>query len=93
MIEKDNKDISIRRQCELLGVNRSSLFYEHKPKEENPDLEHAVYDLWIKYPFYGYRRICQTLKKTFSGLTRHQVRKTMNKLKTSSSRNTKICAN
>jgi putative transposase len=32
-IEKGNLEISIRRQCELLGVNRSNLYYRHKEKD------------------------------------------------------------
>ena len=32
-MDRDHADISIRRQCELLGVNRSGLYYE--PLGEN----------------------------------------------------------
>ena len=28
MVELDHEGISIRRQCELLGVNRTSLYYQ-----------------------------------------------------------------
>jgi putative transposase len=28
MIERDHPEISIRRQCELIGLNRSSLYYQ-----------------------------------------------------------------
>ncbi len=31
-IEKDNPNISIRRQCKLLGLNRSNLYYQHREK-------------------------------------------------------------
>lgn len=33
MIQK-NKDLSVRRQCELLKINRSSLYYESKPEDK-----------------------------------------------------------
>ena len=36
-IDKGNGKISIRRQCELLGVNRSNLYYRHQQKD--PDYE------------------------------------------------------
>lgn len=80
MIEKDNKALSIRKQCELLGVNRSTLFYSSKPKAQNLELEQEIYDLWLKYPFYGYRKIYKTFREKFSCLTQYQVRKIMNKL-------------
>jgi len=28
MVERENEDLSIRRQCELLALNCSSLYYE-----------------------------------------------------------------
>ena len=31
-IDKEDKAISIRRQCELLGLNRSNLYYKHREK-------------------------------------------------------------
>ena len=35
LIEVDHPQLSVRRQCELLGLNRSSLYYE--PTEETPE--------------------------------------------------------
>lgn len=32
MIQK-NKGISVRRQCKLLKINRSSLYYDTKPED------------------------------------------------------------
>ncbi len=32
-IEKENIRLSIRRQCDLLGFNRSNLYYKHKKKD------------------------------------------------------------
>lgn len=31
-IEKNNQEISVRRQCECLGFNRSNLYYQHREK-------------------------------------------------------------
>ena len=30
LIETDNSEISLRRQCELLGLNRSNLYYRSR---------------------------------------------------------------
>ena len=35
MIDVGHPELSIRRQCELLGLNRSSLYYE--PAGETPE--------------------------------------------------------
>lgn len=54
-IERDNPDISIQRQCELLGLTRSVFYYERKPLISVEDkiimdyLDKAYTDL----PFYG----------------------------------------
>jgi putative transposase len=45
-IEKDNASISIRRQCELLGYNRSNLYYQKREKNiEFEDQLRKVIDL------------------------------------------------
>jgi putative transposase len=31
LIEEGNKEISVKRQCELLGLARSTLYYHHQP--------------------------------------------------------------
>ena len=53
---------SMRRQCELLGVNRSSLYYERdEPDAEELALMRRLDELHLKYPFYGSRKMARTL--------------------------------
>ncbi|MBU4311108.1 MAG: IS3 family transposase [Candidatus Omnitrophica bacterium] len=33
LIEKENRDMSVRRQCKLLGIHRSNLYYRHREKD------------------------------------------------------------
>lgn len=57
--------ISVRRCCELLGLNRSTLYYKKKETAiDDIDLLNAIREVWERYPFYGYRRITQELRKT-----------------------------
>lgn len=56
------KELSIRRLCQLLGLNRSTLYYREKKENiDDVDLLNAIRDIWERYPFYGYRRITKEL--------------------------------
>ena len=58
-----NAQPSMRRQCELLGVNRSSLYYEPvAPDAEEFALMLRMDELHLKHPFFGSRMMGQTLK-------------------------------
>ena len=60
-----NRLISLRRQCELLGLPRSSWYYEpvRSESEENLRLMRDIDELYLKYPFYGSPRITFCLKQ------------------------------
>jgi len=49
-IEKGNVEISIRRQCGLLGFNRSNLYYQHREKdiESEHRLRRAIDEQFMK---------------------------------------------
>lgn len=54
--------LSMRKQCELLALNRSTLYYEAVPaKQDDVELMNAIRDIWEKRPFYGYRRVTPSL--------------------------------
>lgn len=53
-IERDHSLLSIRQQCELLGVNRSTLYYTPRPDVLNDQqiaLMRLVDEIYTKYPF------------------------------------------
>jgi putative transposase len=54
----------VRKQCELLTVTRSLLYYQAKAwdMEENVWLMNLIRDIWLKHPFYGYRKITAVLR-------------------------------
>lgn len=71
-------DISIRRQCALLGVNRSTLYYASKATDvDDVGLLNEIRDIWNKYPFYGYRRITIELRKQGHVVNRKRVQRLM----------------
>ena len=46
-----------------MEVNRSSLYYQRKePSQDEISLEQAIRGLYIKYPFYGYRKVTTELR-------------------------------
>ena len=72
---------SMRRQCELLGVNRSSLYYKAVPV--NPrDLEimKLIDEIHLKYPFMGSRSIRDELRDRGYEIGRDHVRTLMKRM-------------
>jgi putative transposase len=57
-VEPEHAEISVRRQCELLGVNRSGLYYQPVGEsEENLMLMRLIDEEYTRHPFYGSRRM------------------------------------
>ena len=55
--------MSVRRQCELLGLPRSSCYYEPRGEsEENLALMRSIDELYTRWPFYGSRRLADELQ-------------------------------
>jgi putative transposase len=53
MIKKDN-NMTISRQCELLSIHRSGLYYKPVPEsEENLHLMRLMDEQYLRTPFYG----------------------------------------
>lgn len=79
MVETDQPTVSIRKQCELLKLNRSSLYYEPVPQDpEELALMRRIDEIHLKYPFYGSRRIAQELSQEGDPVNRKRVQRLMN---------------
>ncbi len=64
MVERDRPALSLSRQCRLLSIGRSSLYYE--PKGESAEtlaLMRRIDELFLKYPFYGARQMVRHLRR------------------------------
>lgn len=78
LILSDHQSLSLRRQCELLDINRSTLYYEKKPAGiDDVHLLNEIREIWERYPFYGYRRVTQELKSKGYWINRKRVRRLM----------------
>lgn len=68
----------MRRQCELLGVCRSGVYAEPQGEsEENLALMRELDELYMKWPFYGSRRMTQELKARGYAVNRKRVQRLM----------------
>jgi putative transposase len=62
LIEKDDKQITLKRQTELLGVSRSALYYQAKINQRDIAIMNLIDQVYTDHPFYGSRRIRKELK-------------------------------
>ncbi|MFQ5330412.1 MAG: IS3 family transposase [Thermodesulfobacteriota bacterium] len=78
MIEHDNAQLSIRKRCVLLNVNRSSLYKGRQAmKEEDEAIMSELVKLYEKYPFFGYRRMHAMLTAAGYKINRKKVQRLM----------------
>jgi len=69
---------SVRRQCELLAVNRSSLYYTPvEPDAQELALMRRMDELHLKHPFFGSRMMTHTLKGEGRIINRKHVQRLM----------------
>lgn len=72
------EQISIKRKCELLSINRSSLYYEKKiVTNDDVALMNEIHDIYCEYPFYGYRKIRAVLVSRGYKVNRKKVQRLM----------------
>lgn len=82
MIERTNIKISIRRQCELLDVNRSGLYYQTvSGDEENLKVMDLIDREFTEHPFTGIDRMQEFLFREHNLIVNHKrVRRLMRKM-------------
>jgi putative transposase len=78
LVDRDHADLSVRRQCELLGLNRSGLYYEPVGEsEENLRLMRLMDEQYTRTPFYGSRRMAEWLGTQGYEVNRKRVSRLM----------------
>jgi putative transposase len=78
LVDLGHGEISVWRQCELLGVNRSGLHYQ--PRGESPEslqLMRLIDEEYTERPFYGSRKMMRRLRDQGYPAGRHRVRRLM----------------
>lgn len=78
MVDLAGTEISVCRQCELLGINRSSLYYRSTGEsEENLLLMRLMDEQYTRTPFYGSRRMKIWLQEQGYAVNRKRVARLM----------------
>ena len=67
-------ELSLQRQCELVGISRSGFYYEPVPEsEENLALMRRLDELHLEHPVYGSRRLTAVLRREGQEVNRKRV--------------------
>ena len=81
LIEPGHVQISIRRQCELVGLNRASYYYQAaKESGLNLELMRKIDEQYLKTPFYGWPRMTDYLHKQGYQINHKRVQRLMQKM-------------
>lgn len=76
-IEPEHPILSIRQQAEILGINRSVIYYKPQPKtfiEKQLQLLRLVDEIYTKYPFMGSRQMSSFIASHHYSCKRHEAR-------------------
>lgn len=64
-LDRESKELSIRRQCQLVGVARSSVYRPPRAANDDaPGLRRRIDELFTAWPFLGSRKITAMLRAT-----------------------------
>lgn len=71
-------NLSVRRQCELLGIGRSVLYYQAVGIDaEQLAIMRRIDEIHLEIPFYGSRKIAQALREEGHAVNRKRVQRLM----------------
>lgn len=77
-MKQDHPDLSIRRQCSLLSLTRSGLYYSPRGESaENLALMAIIDRQFLETPWYGSRQMTRHLQREEHPCGRHRVRRLM----------------
>jgi putative transposase len=81
MIDIAHREITISRQCELLGLPRASYYYEsNRDDSYNELIMNLIDEQFTKTPFYGVPRITESLIKKGHQVNQKRIRRLMRKM-------------
>jgi putative transposase len=81
LIDREDDQLSIRQQCQLLGIARSGVYRPPSPANaEDLALMRRIDELFLSWPFLGSRRITALLREEGQPVNRKRVRRLMRRM-------------
>jgi putative transposase len=81
LLEADRQQLSLRRQCQLLGLARSSFYYEPRPESQSDLLLMRLLDeQYTRAPFYGIRRMTAWSQQQGHAVNHKRVRRLLRRM-------------
>lgn len=81
LVNENHKNLSIRKQCDILELNRSSFYYQPKGEsEENLNIMHLMDKIYMDNPTYGVLRMKDELLEHDLNVNEKRVRRLMRKM-------------
>ena len=81
MLEWQGREISLTQQVELLGISRSSLYYQSVgPSEKELAIKRHIDEIYTKHPIYGSRRMRAVLCREGFEISRPTVQQYMREM-------------
>ena len=67
LLDYSEAEISLKQQCELIDLNRSTAYYKAaEPSEYEVETKNLIDRIYTKHPIYGSRRITITLRTAYN---------------------------
>jgi putative transposase len=80
-VQKDSKELPLSKVAELLGVNRTSVYYESKgPSTIEIAIKHLIDEMHTENPTWGSRQLSMQLKKRHFSIGRLKTRRYMTEM-------------
>jgi len=81
LVESKYPQLPIKRQCELLCLNRSTYYYKSQKDESfNIQLMNLIDEEYTRHPFYGVRRMKVMLERKGCKVNHKRIRRLSKKM-------------
>jgi len=80
-LDRDHPHLSVRRQCAMLGIARSSVYRPaHAANDDDLVLRRRIDELFTRWPFLGSRRMTAMLRAAGQAINRKRVQRLMRRM-------------
>lgn len=63
LVDRENSEITLSRQAEILGISRSSLYYQAEVNDRDLHLMNLIDAIYTEHPSYGKRKIAAIIRR------------------------------